>query len=98
MKNKTATFTRNFFSQKTIRMTRNTLFRATRKSFIFIFIISGIHSANAQWSDTPGLPIAYWDFENNTTRTTLETTVEQQINTGNTFDGKFGGVSTTTSR
>jgi hypothetical protein len=62
------------------------------------FIVADVSTVKAQWSSTAGLPIAYWDFENNTTRTTLETTVEQQINTGNTFDGKFGGVSTATSR
>ncbi|MBS1595613.1 MAG: fibronectin type III domain-containing protein [Bacteroidetes bacterium] len=29
-----------------------------------------------------GIPIAYYDFENNTTRTTFENQVEQEINTG----------------
>ncbi len=75
-----------------------------RIKFAFVLItlaffnMANVSPVKAQWSGTAGLPIAYWDFENNTTRTTLETTVEQQINTGNTFDGKFGGVSTTTSR
>src|SRR6188768_2193357 len=84
MKNCTATFTKYFLLSKKVFLSA-------------CFLAFGLTSYS-QWSGTPGLPIAYWDFENNTTRTTLETTVEQQINSGNTFDGKFGGISTATSR
>lgn len=43
---------------------------------------------------TYGLPILYYDFENNTTRTTFENAVEQQVNTGNTALTR-AGLSTT---
>ena len=70
---------------------------------LFKLLISGIalcfflpQTANAQYAAWKGLPLAYWDFEVNSSRTTVETTVEQQVNTtGNTFDGKFNGATTT---
>jgi hypothetical protein len=36
------------------------------------------------------VPITYYDFENNTTRTAHETTVEQQINSGNSVFARVG--------
>ncbi len=46
----------------------------------------------AQYTTTGGIPITYWDFESNSARNnTLEITPELQINSGNTYDGKFGG-------
>ena len=68
-------------------------------SFVLILLFSlAPKQSNAQWTTWKGLPIAYWDFELNSARTTtLETTVEQAINSGNTFDGKFGGSNTTVS-
>jgi len=64
----------------------------------FLLMFLWITDANAQWSNYNGMPIAYWDFQNTAANpTTFQTTVKQQVNSGNTFDGKFGGVSTTTS-
>ena len=48
----------------------------------------------AQSSSSKGLPIAYWDFEDNANRTVSETTVEQAINANCVFQGKFGGATT----
>ncbi len=61
--------------------------------FIFLLLLTA-GNVRAQFTNPIGLPIAYWDFENNTTRTILETTVEQAANSGCTFDGKIGGAST----
>ena len=47
--------------------------------------------AAAQWSaSSAGIPLAVWDFENNSARATGETAVDQSINSGCSFDGKFG--------
>ena len=55
--------------------------------------------AEAQSASFLGFPIAYWDFESNAARsTTSETTPEMQINSGNTFDGKFGNTTTVSQR
>ncbi len=51
--------------------------------------------SRAQHTSQPGIPIAYWDFEKNNNRNTVEATPELQINTGNAFDGKFGLTTTT---
>ena len=48
----------------------------------------------AQSSSSKGLPIAYWDFEDNANRTVSETTLEQAINANCVFQGKFGGATT----
>ena len=48
----------------------------------------------SQYSTLLGLPIAYWDFELNTDRTLPETAVDQAINSGFTYNGKFGGSNT----
>ncbi len=49
----------------------------------------------AQNAGSKGLPIAYWDFEDNANRTASENTVEQAINPNCVFLGKFGGATTT---
>ena len=64
-----------------------------KKFYLFAILFIFSLGTKAQFT-VSGLPIAYWDFENNGTRTTGETTVEAQINSGNTFDGKFGGATT----
>lgn len=63
-----------------------------------LMMLFGLYSTKAQWSNYNGMPIAYWDFQNTAVNpTTFQTTVKQAVNAGNTFDGKFGGVSTTAS-
>jgi hypothetical protein len=65
---------------------------------LFIFFLSFFILTNsiviAQSASSKGLPIAYWDFENNTNRAVSENTVEQAINSNCVFQGKFGGAST----
>ncbi|HRH58684.1 MAG TPA: fibronectin type III domain-containing protein, partial [Chitinophagales bacterium] len=45
-------------------------------------------------SPVKGIPICYYDFEDNTTRTTYENQVEQQINTGSTSLTTTGSTGT----
>lgn len=70
--------------------------------YVFGLIITGLLSnlsnAKAQWTSYTGMPIAYWDFELNSARTTVgETTPDVAVNSGCIFDGKFG-ISTATTR
>ena len=66
-------------------------------STIIVLLVSSC--VNAQNASYVGLPIAYWDFESNSARTTTSETVpEVQINSGNTFDGKVGGTTTVSQR
>ncbi len=66
-------------------------------STIIVLLVSSC--VNAQNASYVGLPIAYWDFESNSARTTTSETVpEMQINSGNTFDGKVGGTTTVSQR
>lgn len=51
-------------------------------------------SSLSQFTNLNGLPIAYWDFESNANRSVVETTVDQAINSGFTYVGKFGGANT----
>ena len=71
---------------------------ANLKPFVGVFLLFTIVSNSnlfAQSSSSKGLPIAYWDFENNTNRAISENTVEQAINPNCIFQGKFGGATTT---
>ncbi len=68
----------------------------TRLLVGMLFVLGSL-TVNAQYTNPVGIPIAYWDFESNAARaTTYETTVEQALNSGCTFDGKIGGASTAT--
>ncbi len=58
-------------------------------SIFYVFLC--INTLSAQ------IPIAYFDFENNTTRTTFENATEQDINGSTTALTKVGGSSTTVS-
>jgi len=67
--------------------------QVTLGSLLMFMFLSEV---NAQWSSYIGMPIAYWDFQNTVANpTTFQTTVKQQVNSGNVFNGKFGGASTT---
>jgi hypothetical protein len=64
------------------------------KTLFGVFLVLTIVSNSnlyAQNASLKGLPIAYWDFENNTNRAVSENTVEQAINPNCVFQGKFGG-------
>jgi hypothetical protein len=64
------------------------------KQLIGVFLLLTIVSNSnlfAQNASSKGLPIAYWDFEENANRTASETTVEQAINSNCVFQGKLGG-------
>lgn len=67
------------------------------KALAGIFLLFTVVSKSvllAQSASSKGLPIAYWDFENNTNRAVSENTVEQAINPNCVFQGKFGGATT----
>lgn len=74
------------------------LVRKSTKQLIGVFLLLTVLSNSnlfAQNASSKGLPIAYWDFENNANRTVSENTVEQAINPNCVFQGKFGGATTT---
>ena len=62
----------------------------------FFLLVTAVSNADlfAQNASSKGLPIAYWDFENNANRAVSENTVEQAINANCVFQGKFGGATT----
>jgi hypothetical protein len=55
----------------------------------YLLVLNTLNSAKTQ------IPIAYYDFENNASRTTFENAVEQNINATATALTKIGGSSTT---
>lgn len=72
------------------RNLRNTANSSFQKVSSFVFVILSLlifGSVKAQ------VPITYYDFEKNASRTTGELTVEQEVNTGSSVVSKVGSVS-----
>ena len=74
---------------------KNTIHLKTLFGLFLVLIIVSNSNLFSQNASSKGLPIAYWDFENNANRTVHENTVEQAINSNCVFQGKLGGNTTT---